>query len=141
MGQIYSLTSDEAEEVMAAAIKKLKGMGKRASVSIVNHARTEIAKAVMDGVRPFTARVAFMKASQAAYTGKTTSKTAKEVKDGDKALGVIGISPNDFVEWAGGAPIYDNENRLLGGIGISNLDPKEDAEVAESAVFEAGFKL
>jgi len=126
---------------MAAAIEKIGYMKDGVSISIVNRDRTEIAKAVMDDVRPFTARIAFMKASQAVYMGKATSVTAKEVDAGDKVLGVIGISPNDFVKWPGGVPIYDIGGHLLGGVGVSNLKPEEDEEVVSSAVMAAGFKL
>lgn len=141
MGQIYSLTSDEAEKIMEAAMETLKTQFNVASISIVNRDGTEIAKAVMDGVRPFTTYVALMKAKQAAYIGKATGIIASEVKKWTKTLGVLDIDFNNFVQWKGGVPVYDQEGHLLGGLGVSNLDQENDDAVAENAICKAGFKV
>lgn len=141
MGQIRSLSYDEAERILQAAIQTLRTQLEVASVSLVNHAGTEIAKAVMDGVRPFTANVALLKARQAALTGKPTEVTRDEIKEGKKTAQLLGLDPAYVVPWAGGMPIYDNENNLIGGIGVSNLEEKEDAMVAENAMCKEGFKV
>ncbi len=141
MGQIYSLTYEEAEKIMAAAIQTATTQFKVVSISIVNRDRTEIAKAIMDGVRPFTANVALLKAQQAALVGKPTSEIRDKISDGEITPEVFGIDPKYLVPWAGGMPIYDTENHLLGGIGVSNLTQEEDAMVAENAVCKIGFKV
>ena len=141
MGQIYSLTSREAEAIMAAAVHTLETQFKVAAISLVNRDGTEIYKIVMDGVRPFTAHVAKLKAKQAALTGKPTSETRDEIKAGNLTAEILGIDPKKLAPWAGGFPIFDQEGNLLGGIGVSNLDQAEDAMVAENAVCKAGFKI
>lgn len=141
MGQIHSLTSDEAEAVMAAAVQTLKTQFKTASISIVNRDGTEIAKAIMDGARPFTANVANLKAKQAAWTGKLTSQTRDDINAGMITAEILGLDPKCLVPWAGGVPIYDQEGHRLGGIGVSNLTQEEDEMVAENAVGKAGFKI
>ncbi|XLQ20156.1 MAG: GlcG/HbpS family heme-binding protein [Candidatus Moraniibacteriota bacterium] len=140
MGQIYSLTSDEAEEIMAAAIQTLKTQFKVASVVIVNRDGTEIAKSVMDGVRLFTTNVACMKAKQAAWIGKPTSVTRDQLSEGEITPAILGIAIERIVPWAGGVPIYDEEGHLLGGIGVSNLTQEDDEAVAGNAIGKVGFK-
>lgn len=140
MGQIHSLTSDEAQVIMGAAMYTLKARVKVASVVIVNRDGMEIVKVVMDNIKPFTVNVASLKAKQSVWTGKPTSKIRDEVDAGEKTLGVLGIDPDNFIPWAGGVPIYDKNDHLLGGIGVSNLAQEEDEMVAESAVCKAGFK-
>lgn len=134
MGQIYSLTSDEAGDIMAAAIQQLKAQSKAAAISIVNRDGVEIAKTVMDGIRPFTYNVAFLKAKQAAFIGKRTSATGDEISKGEKTAELLGIDPKCITVWAGGVPIYDENNHLLGAIGISNLTQEEDDEIATHAI-------
>ena len=141
MGQIHSLTLDEAQRILAAAIQTLKTQFKAASISIVNRDGTEIAKAIMDGVKPFTANLALLKAKQAAWVGKPTKKTKDEISAGKITAEVLGIDPKLLVPWAGGMPIYDQEDYLLGGIGVSNLEQEEDEMVAENATIKAGFKV
>lgn len=141
MGQIYSLTFDDAQAILAAAIQTLKTQFSVATVSIVNRDGTEIVKAVMDGVRPLTVNVALLKAQQAAYTGKSTSTTRHEIESGSKTAEVLGIDPKYLVPWAGGVPIYDAEGHLIGGIGVSNHAEETDEMVAENAVCKAGFKI
>ncbi len=141
MGQICSLTFKEAEKIMAAALQTLRAQFKSASVSIVNRDGTEIAKAVMDGIKPFTKNVAFLKARQAVWVGKSTRETRDEIRDKKKTPELLGIEPACFVPWAGGMPIYDVKSRLIGGIGVSNLDEMEDEMVAENSVCRVGFKV
>jgi len=141
MGQIYSLTSDEAEKIMAEAIQILKQNDLAASIVITNRDGTEIAKSVMDGVDPFTAHVASLKAQQAAWTGQSTRKTRDEIEAGKKTAKVLGISPKRLVPWAGGMPVYDQDSHLLGGIGVSNLSQDEDEGVARNAITSAGFNV
>ena len=141
MGQIYSLTYREAEKIMAAAVHTLETQFKSAAVTLVNRDGTEIASIAMDGVRPFTIYVAALKARQAAWVGKPTDETWKQIISGELTAEIIGIEPEMLVPWAGGMPIYDNENHLIGGIGVSNLKQEEDAMVAENAVHKAGFRV
>ncbi len=141
MGQIFSLTSTEAEKIIAAAIGTLESQLDVASIVLVNRDETEIAKTVMDGVKPLTARIAFMKARQAAWTGKPTDQTRNDIAAGKFTAISLGINPEELVPWAGGVPIYDQEGHLLGGIGVSNLAQEKDKDVAENAVVKAGFKV
>ena len=141
MGQIYSLTSDEAEAIMEAAIQTLKTQFKVASISIVNRDGTEIAKAVMDGVKSSSANAATLKARQSAWRGKSTAETRDDISAGKVTAEVLGIDPKCLVPWAGGVPIYDQEGHLLGGIGVSNLAQEDDEMVAENAVGKAGLKI
>lgn len=141
MGQIYSLIFNEAKEIVVAALQTLETQSNVASVVIVNRDGTEIIRVVMDGVRPFTSHVASLKAKQAAWTGRPTSKTRDEIDAGEKNSGLLGINVDVLVPWAGGMPIYDQEGHLLGGVGVSNLTQEEDEMVAENAIYKAGFKV
>ncbi len=141
MGQIYSLTLDEAQRILAAAIQTLETQFKVAAVSISNRDGTEIAKAVMDGVKSASANVATLKAKQAAWRGKSTADTRDEIGAGNVTAEVLGIDPKLLVPWAGGLPIYDQEGHLLGGIGVSNLAQEDDEAVAENAVRKEGFEV
>ncbi|MDP1884452.1 MAG: heme-binding protein [Candidatus Moranbacteria bacterium] len=138
---MHTLTSDEAQGILAAAIQTLKAQFKVAAVSIVNRDGTEIAKVVMDGVKSASANVATLKAKQAAWRGKSTAETRDEIGAGKITAEVLGIDPKQLVPWAGGMPIYDKEGNLLGGIGVSNLAQEEDEMVAKSAVCKEGFKV
>ena len=140
MGKIFSLTSDEAEIIIAEAIRLLKLSGYAACVSLVNRDGTEIARTVMDGAKPFTQNVALLKAKQAVWVGKPTGVTRDEIKAGEKTAEVLGLDPAKVVPWKGGRPIYDYEGHLLGGIGVSNLDEADDDSIAENALLNSNFK-
>ncbi len=139
MGKVYSLTSKEAEKIMEAAIQTLEKRSQVAAIVIVNFCGIEIAKAVMDGVRLFTANVALLKAQQSALTGKSTAQIRNDVQSGGVTTRILGIDPEEFIKWAGGVPVYDKRGHLLGGVGVSNLTQEEDEIVAKAAVNQAGF--
>lgn len=133
--KICSLTSDSAMAIVAAAVEALKKRGAVASICIVNVHGFEVAKLIMDGARPFTANVALLKAKQAATIGKLTSETRDQLAEGEVTPEILGLQPERTIRWAGGAPIYDQEKNLLGGLGISNLTQEEDENVAKEALF------
>lgn len=140
MGQVYTLTSDEAEKIMAAALKTLKTQFSSAVVSIVNHFGIEIAKTVMDNVRPFNISAALNMAKQSAFTGKSTKAIIYEISTGEVTPEAIGIRRSRIFPEAGGMAIY-KEGRLLGGIGVSSLQGADDNEdVAENAILKAGLE-
>ena len=41
--------------------------------------------------------------------------------------------------WPGGVPVYDDQGRLLGGVGVSNLTGDEDETLAAVGVEAAGY--
>jgi uncharacterized protein GlcG (DUF336 family) len=140
MGQIFSLTSEDAEKIIEQAMNLLRESRNVASISLVNRDGTEIAMSMMDGVKPSTQNVAILKAKQAAHTGKPTSVTRDDIIAGKVTAEVLGIRKKYLVPWAGGRPIYDLDGHLLGGIGVSNLAEEEDDRIARTAVGAAGFK-
>jgi uncharacterized protein GlcG (DUF336 family) len=139
MGQIFSLTSKEAEKIIVAAIWIAEKSGKAISISLHNRDQTEIARFVMDGVKPLTAEIACSKSFQSSWAGKSTKETRDKIKAGEMTPADLNL--RNVIPWAGGLPIFDKEGHLIGGIGVSNLKEDEDEDIAMTAVLEADLEI
>ena len=100
------------------------------SICITNRSGQVIFFASMDGVAPASDNVATLKAKQAAYTGKRTSFTIKQIEEGVITSGILGIPSPGVMPYAGGVPLFTEDGLLLGGLGVSGLTQEEDEHLA-----------
>jgi glc operon protein GlcG len=139
MGQTDILTADEAWTIAGLARDMLQSQGWAASFCVVNRHGEPLLSFILDGVRPFTAGIALLKARQSASTGRRTRFIRDKLSSGEWNMGFAGLDAASYCPLAGGVPIYDQAGNLLGGCGISNLNEDQDEQVAGHAVEKAGF--
>ncbi len=139
MTEVKSLSGEEAWKIADAIRDFYLCEEEGVSIAVVNRDGRPLMLVTMSNARPFTANVALLKARQAAFTGRRTRHTAAQVAGGEVTLGLLGIDSDKFVPWPGGVPIYDDQNRLLGGAGVSNLTGDEDETLAATGVKAAGY--
>lgn len=139
MGQVINLSHFEAWHIAEIAFQSLLKDQKCANICIVNRQGQSVIQITMDGTKPCTAHVALLKARQSASTGRRTRFVRDMVVAENWTLGVLNLNPDEYVAVAGGVPIYDDSNILLGAIGISNLDEDKDEVYSINSVEKAGF--
>ncbi len=133
------LGHEKAWLMASYALKMLTERGWGASVCLVNKSGRTLVDLHMDQSRGLSLAMAQRKAWQSAHTGWRTGFLDQMVQSGKRPLGALGIDPHSYCPAAGGVPIYDDAERLVGGLGVSNLSPRQDEEIAVCAVEQAGF--
>lgn len=135
-----TLTFKQASSIGQSAIRAAEARGKHVSIAVVNHDGRPLTTLAMEQAAPYTDDIALRKARLSALTHESTRQVRDAVRSGDCTQAAYGLSDIQFVPWAGGFPIF-KKGICIGGIGVSNLEEEEDAEIAETAVREAGFSV
>jgi uncharacterized protein GlcG (DUF336 family) len=130
---------EQAWGIAANALAMLKEKGWDASGCLVNKSGRVLVQFHMNQSRGAALSVAGRKAWQSVHTGLRTGFLSQMVESGQRPLGVLGIDPDKYCPLAGGVPIYGPDNQLVGGMGMSNLEPHQDEEIAIRAVEKAGL--
>ena len=129
-----SLTLDEANQVVGAAITKAKQMNVKVSVAVIDVGGNLIAMNRMDGAPPSTAIVSQGKARSSATFGRTSGEVQQRVQSGSApTTTVIAAAGGVFVPWQGAVPIW-REDMLVGACGVSGAASDEDEECARAGV-------
>lgn len=140
MGTLQTLTSTEAFRIGSAIRNALLDADVQANICVVNRDQTVLFTLGMDDTRPFTRKVAYLKACQSALTGRRTSYLRDQVARNEITPEVLGINLPEFIKWAGGVPIYTPDGgTLLGGAGVSALSETSDESFCIAGVEYCGF--
>jgi uncharacterized protein GlcG (DUF336 family) len=142
MKEYNVLHHDDAWKIAEAAYNDIKSRGKTGVISIVSSHGRKILQFVMEGITPYNMNLSERKAEQATSVGRRTRFIRDKVNDPDHPYTprFLNINEEDYIPWAGGVPILDKENHVLGGIGVCIQTEDEDEEVAVAAVESSGFK-
>jgi len=124
-----SLTA--AERVVSSAKKRAGELGVSAAVAVVDADGTLKAFARMDGAALLPVRVAQQKAWSAISFGISTKEWWEMVSHEPPLLHGI-VHQQDLIVFPGGVPIVDG-GEVIGGVGVSGGDYRQDHEIAESA--------
>lgn len=129
-----SLTLDEANRVVSAALAKAKEMNVRVAVAVIDVGGNLIAFNRMDGAAPSTAIVAQGKARSSAMFGRTSGDVQQRVQSGSApTVTVIEAAGGVFVPWQGAVPIC-RDDILEGACGVSGAASDQDEECARTGV-------
>ena len=124
MRQKFSLTSDDAARMTAAARREAVARGWNVSIAVVDDGGYLLHLERIDGAGPQSPEVATLKARSAALSRLPTKRLEEIVKD---RPGMLGFP--DRLALQGGVPIM-HEGECVGGIGVSGVQSHEDEQVA-----------
>ena len=133
MKQVPKLTLDDAQLMMAAAEKKSKEIGVVMDIAIVDDGGNLLAFQRMDNARITSITIAIDKAFTAGAARKSTRDYGNVSGPGQPAFGINSSIQGRFMIFAGGLPIFIDDNPV-GGIGCSSGSPDQDEEVAQAGL-------
>ncbi len=127
-----SLSLDEANAIVAGALKRAAEMEIKLSVAVIDVGGNLIAFNRMDGAPPSTAMVAQGKAKTAATFGRTSGEVQQRA-DSAPTRTVMANAGGIFVPWQGAVPIWRN-GILEGACGASGAASDQDEDCARAGV-------
>ena len=126
-----SITLEDANTVIAAAIGKARELGFNMAIAVVDLQTSLVASARMDGTNPFTPDVVRGKAVATAVTKGTPSGVAAS-RFPQSLLDTVRDMYGGRVTWVQGAvPLY-KDGQLIGAVGAGGGPPDKDEEVAQA---------
>ena len=141
MSEYYTLHHDDAWKIAEAAVKEIKKINKGGVVTIVSSHGRRILQYAMEGITPYNTHLSEQKAKQASSVGRRTRFIRDHVNIPDHPYSpkFLNIPEDEYVPWAGGDPIMDEDLHVLGGIGICIASEDEDEKIAVRAVEDCGY--
>jgi uncharacterized protein GlcG (DUF336 family) len=127
-----SITVEAAQRLVAAAEAKARAMGKPMVIAVVDGDGTLKAFSRMDGAPLLSVQIAQDKAYTAISFGMATHDWFEFVKNDAPLLHGI-IKTDRLIVFGGGYPIQ-NEEGMIGGIGVSGGHYSDDMEVAQAGL-------
>ncbi|MFT3726192.1 MAG: heme-binding protein [Hyphomonadaceae bacterium] len=120
-----SLTIDDVQPMMTAALQAARDAGRAVSIAIVDDAGVLLDFRRMDGARPHTVEVSQRKARVSAMVGVPTSVIEAMAKDRP-------VAPDMMVVQGGMPAIHHGD--CVGGIGVSGGKPEEDDAICTAGL-------
>ncbi|SKC44762.1 GlcG/HbpS family heme-binding protein [Ohtaekwangia koreensis] len=131
MYTIQKVSSKEAQALINAVIAEAERINESIAVAIVGPEGEPIAFLRMDEASPAASVIAQNKAYTSARDRKSTRKMGEFMLDNDRPPAFWG--DKGITGFGGGLPIVQN-NKVIGGIGISGLSEDEDERIAAIAI-------
>jgi glc operon protein GlcG len=131
MYTIQRVSSKEAQALINAVIAEAERINESLAVAIVGPEGEPIAFLRMDEASPAASVIAQNKAYTSARDRKSTRKMGEFMLDNDRPPAFWG--DKGITGFGGGLPIVQN-NKVIGGIGISGLSEDEDERIAAIAI-------
>ncbi|WP_106397047.1 GlcG/HbpS family heme-binding protein [Actinocorallia populi] len=135
------LTLAEAEDIIDAALRSGRSVGKAFSIAVVDAGGFLLSVKRVDGARPLTPNIAISKA----YTSAVMERPSNMLKGWANSnpgffaqLSTMGSQP--IVATDGGVTIKRG-GEILGGLGVSGGTPEEDQKACEEALGSLGYEL
>lgn len=136
MIQIPRLQLEDALLMISAAEKKALEIGVAETICICDEGGHVIALHRMNEGRITGVEIAIAKAFTAAGHKRATHKFNQEggpALPGGEAFGIHAMYPGKFAIFVGGFPI-EHQGRVIGGVGVSGGNGKQDIAVGEAAL-------
>ena len=126
---MQDVTLDVAEEVIEAAKRRAERIGVPMNIAVIDAGGNLKAFARMDGAWLGSIDIAIKKARTARLFDMETGEIGKLSKPGGP-LYMIELSNNGLISFPGGIPIFNEDDEVIGAIGVSGGSVKEDRDVA-----------
>jgi uncharacterized protein GlcG (DUF336 family) len=123
------ITLDQAKKAMAAAEAKAKQNKWNVAISIVDSGGHVVMLERLDGTQLASIRIADGKARTAVEFRRPTKALEDVIAGGGAGLRYFTVPGVNLME--GGVPIV-MDGKIVGGIGVSGLDSKDDAQIAQA---------
>jgi uncharacterized protein GlcG (DUF336 family) len=118
-----------------AANAQAAELGIAVSVAVVDAGGNLVAFARMDGAEIAGTVLAPDKAYTAVANSAATHELAEAAVPGGPLYGLHSAAGGRFVIFGGGIPLRDEDDRIVGGVGVSGAaDPADDVRCAKAAV-------
>jgi len=123
------ITLEQAQKVLAAALKKSQEMGVKMDIAVVDAGANLKAFARMDDAWLGSIDIAIRKARTARFFDMNTGEIGKLSQPGGP-LYHIEHSNGGLITFPGGVPLKNAEGRIIGAIGVSGSTVEDDHAVA-----------
>jgi glc operon protein GlcG len=123
------ITLDQAKKGMAAAEAKVKQNNWNVVISIVDSGGHAVMLQRLDGTQLASIRLAEGKARTAVEFRRPTKALEDVIAGGGAGLRYFTVLKVNLME--GGVPIVI-DGKIVGGIGVSGVDSKDDAQIAQA---------
>ncbi len=130
---MQDVTLEVAEEMIEAARRRAEKIGVPMNIAIVDAGGNLKAFARMDGAWLGSIDIALKKARTARLFDMETGDIGKLSKPGGP-LYMIEVSNDGLISFPGGIPVFNEEDEVIGAIGVSGGSVKEDRDVASEGV-------
>ncbi len=132
-----SITLEEAQRVVQAALDKAQGLGQPMNVAVVDNGRELKAFSRMEDAWLGSISIAIDKAFTSASFLMPTQDLASMTQPGEPLYGLETTNGGRIINFAGGIPLMRGDD-VAGAIGVSGGTPDQDQEVAEAGVAAFG---
>jgi uncharacterized protein GlcG (DUF336 family) len=126
-----NITLAQAEKAIATAKQKAEAIDTKMNIAIVDAGANLVAFGRMDGAWLGSLDISIKKAKTARYFDMNTSLIG-ELSQPGQPLFNIEHSNNGLITFAGGIPITNEANQVIGAIGVSGSSVENDHIVAEA---------
>lgn len=123
------ISLEQAQKVLAAALKKSQEMGVKMDIAVVDAGANLKAFARMDDAWLGSIDIAIRKAKTARFFDMNTGEIGKLSQPGGP-LYHIEHSNGGLISFPGGVPLKNAEGRIIGAIGVSGSTVEDDHAVA-----------
>lgn len=131
MYTIQKVSSIEAQQLIAHAVKEAEKIGKPVAVAITGPEGELIAFLRMDGVHAASVKIAQNKAYTSAVDRKSTREMGAYMRENNTPPAFWG--DKHITGFGGGMPVVI-DGTVIGGIGVSGLSQEEDERIASTAI-------
>lgn len=128
-----SISITAAELVLKGAIEQALDINVPMNVAILDEGGHLKAFARMDGALLGSIDIAIKKAKSAALFGMNTEQLFEYCKPGGTSFGMENTN-NGLIVFAGGIPLRNGSEELIGAIGVSGGTVEQDFSVAKAGV-------
>ena len=122
------ITLDQAKKVMAAAEAEAKRNNWNVAIFIVDSGAHGVMMQRLDGTQLASIRIADGKARTAVEFRRPTKAMEDVIAGGGVGLRYFTVPNVNYME--GGVPILV-DGKIVGGIGVSGVDSRDDAQIAQ----------
>lgn len=126
-----NLTLQQAEAVIKAAKEKATEMKVPMNIAVVDRGSNLVAFVRMDGAWLGSKDIAIKKAQTANYFDMNSEDLGKLSQPGEPLYG-IEISNGGLISFGGGVLLRDGSKNIVGAVGVSGGQVKQDIKVAEA---------
>lgn len=129
---IQSVALDDARRIIEAGEAKARDLGQPMNIAVADAGGNLVAFARMDGAWLGSVDIAVNKAFTARAFDITTKDLAGESQSGSQFFGIHASNGGRVMIFAGGVPLRRGD-AVVGAVGVSGGDGKQDHAVAEAA--------
>lgn len=132
MKQVENATLEDARRIIAAGEQAADKLGQPMNIAVVDAGGNLIAHERMDGAWIGSIDISINKAFTARAFDLPTGELAPNAQPGKQFYGIDGSNSGRIMIFAGGVPLVSN-GHVVGAVGVSGGDGKQDQSVAEAA--------